>query len=503
MRTSRTAIAALASTAALLGASACSAGSSADTSESDDSVSLAFTAEPANLDFTTSDGTAIPQVLMDNVYEGLVRLNQQGEIVPSLAKSWTVSEDRRTYEFKLQDDATFSNGSKFTAQDVKFSIERVQSKAWTISLKSYMDPVDRVEVVSPDTVRVVLSEPSNNWLFNMTTRVGAMFDPSGVSDLATKPVGTGPYELDEWNRGDSIVLRRRDDYWGPAPEMKTVTFNYFQDATSASNALLSEGVDVIANYQALDALAQFRGDDRFEVSEGTTNGEVVLAMNNAAGPLQDIRLRKAVMYAVDRRALLEATSNGMGQLIGSMVPPTDPWYEDLSGAYPHDPQRARQLVNQVDGGPIRLRLRVANLPYAMAAAQVVKSDLAEVGINAVIQPLEFPAAWLQQVFTNHSYDMSIVQHVEPRDIVTFADPKYYWGYDNPKVQRLVAEADSGTREQQIAKMKEVARTLSEDAAANWLYLYPNVHAFNADLEGVPQNQLSESFDVTELSWSSS
>jgi peptide/nickel transport system substrate-binding protein len=494
-------IAGTAAAAALFAVGACSAGSSAETSESASSADLAFTAEPANLDFTTSDGTAIPQVLMDNVYEGLVRLNQQGQIVPALAKSWTVSDDRTTYEFKLQPGVTFSNGAKFTAEDVKFSIERVQSKAWTISLKDYMDPVQRVEVVDPTTVRVVLDQPSNSWLFNMTTRIGAMFDPSGVANLATKPVGTGPYEVAEWNRGDSIVLQRRDDYWGEQPALQTVTFNYFGDATSASNALLSDGVDLIANYQALDALSQFTSDDRFTVTEGTTNGEVVLAMNNASGPMQDIRLRKAVMYAVDRQALLEATSNGKGQLIGSMVPPTDPWYEDLTGAYPHDPARARQLVEQA-GGPVRLRLRVANLPYAMAAAQVVKSDLSEVGINAVIQPLEFPAAWLQQVFTNRSYDMSIVQHVEPRDIVTFADPEYYWGYDNPQVQRLVAQADTGTREQQIAKMKQVARTITEDAAANWLYLYPNVHVHGSDLTGVPRNQLSESFDVTELSWSS-
>lgn len=507
MRGFRTSVTALAAAAVLLGASACSAGSSSDESGQGsgtrDSATLAFTAEPANLDFTTTDGAAIPQVLMDNVYEGLVRLDQQGEVVPALAKSWTVSDDRRTYEFTLQPDVTFSNGEDFTAEDVKFSIERVQSKAWTISLKSYMDPVEKVEVVSPEKVRVVLSEPSNGWLFNMTTRVGAMFDPSGVSDLANKPVGTGPYTMAEWNRGDSIVLQRRDDYWGDEPALKTVTFKYFKDATSASNALLSNGADLIANYQALDALSQFEGDDRFEISEGTTNGEVVLAMNNASGPLADERLRKAVMYAVDRKALLDSTANGKGELIGSMVPPTDPWYEDLTGAYPHDPQKARQLVQQAGGGPVKLRLRVANLPYAVAAAQVVKSDLQDVGINAVIQPLEFPAAWLQQVFTDHDYDMSIIQHVEPRDIVTFADPDYYWGYDNPKVQRLVEQADSGTPQQQVQDMKEVARTITEDAAADWLYLYPNVHVFDAGLTGVPRNQVSESFDVTDLAWSSS
>jgi peptide/nickel transport system substrate-binding protein len=132
----------------------------------------------------------------------------------------------------------------------------------------------------------------------------------------------------------------------------------------------------------------------------------------------------------------------------------------------------------------------------------VKSDLSKIGINAVIEPLEFPAAWLQQVFTDHNYDMSIINHVEPRDIVSFADPSYYWGYDNPKVQRLVAEADSGTQQEQVAKMKEVARTITEDAAADWLYLYPNVHVYASDLQGVPRNQLGESFDVTDLHFAS-
>lgn len=501
MTHSRKLLVAAAGLAALLGASACSAGSESDSSGSKDSASLAFTAEPANLDFTTSDGTAIPQVLMDNVYQGLVRLDQNGEIVPALAKSWSLSDDRKTYEFKLREGVTFSNGAEFTAKDVKFSIERVQSKAWKISLKSYMDPVDRVEVVDPHTVRVVLERPSNNWLFHMTTRVGAMFDPEGVSDLASDPVGTGPYDVAEWNRGESITLKQRDDYWGESPDLSTVTFKYYKDATSAANALKSGGVDLIANYQALDALSQFENNDEFTVSEGTTNSEVVLSMNNADGPLQDARLRKAVMYAVDREALMKSTANGMGELIGSMVPPTDPWYEDLSDAYTHDPQRAKQLVQQA-GGPVKLRLRVPNLPYAVNAAQVVKSDLAEVGITANIQPLEFPAAWLKQVFNNHSYDMSIIQHVEGRDITTFADPGYYWGYDNAKFQRLVKQADRGTEEQQVARMKRAAGMLSEQAVANFLYLYPNVHVFENGLQNVPKNHLSESFDVTGLSWSS-
>ena len=222
---------------------------------------IGFTAEPANLDFTTTDGAAIPEALLVNVYEGLVKIDQTtGEIVPLLAESWAVSDAGRTYDFMLREGVTFSNGEEFTADDVKFSIERVQSDDWTISLKSGMDVVESVEVVSPTHARVVLAEPSNGWLFRMTTRIGAMFDPSGVDDLANQPVGTGPYVLEEWNRGDSLVLTANEKYWGEPPAIETVTLRYFGDPSAANNALLTGDIDVIGTVQAPESLDQFAGD---------------------------------------------------------------------------------------------------------------------------------------------------------------------------------------------------------------------------------------------------
>jgi peptide/nickel transport system substrate-binding protein len=198
----------------LLAAAGCAAGAGgsagATPTDSRKKITIGFSAEPANLDFTRTDGAAIPEALLVNVYEGLVELNQQtGEIEPALAESWTVSPDGLVYDFTLRDGVTFSNGAPFTADDVKFSIERVKSDAWTVSLKSGMSVVSGVEVVSPTHARVTLSQPSNSWLFRMTTRIGAMFDASGVGDLANTPVGTGPYTVSEFRRGDRLVLTRR------------------------------------------------------------------------------------------------------------------------------------------------------------------------------------------------------------------------------------------------------------------------------------------------------
>lgn len=495
-------VAATAAAALLL--AACNAGSGGGTGEgdggdtTDDQLSIGLVAEPANLDFTTTDGAAIPQVLLYNVYEGLVQLNQDGEIEGALAESWEVSEDGRTYTFQLVEDATFSNGEPFTAEDAKFSIERVQSD-WTVSLKAAMDVVDKVEVLSPTELEVTLKQPSNDWLYRMTTRVGAMFDESGVADLATDPVGTGPYDVEKWTRGDSITLARNEDYWGDKSYFQAVTFKYFKDPTALNNALLSGTIDVVGTVQTPESLDQFENNDQYQVIEGTTNGEVVLSFNNGSGPLQNKEVRQAVRHAIDHEALLETCWAGRGELIGSMVPPTDPWYEDLTDLYPHDPEKAKQLLQQSGQADQTLRLRIPTLPYAVSCGTVVKSQLEQAGFKVKLDQLEFPAAWLTTVFTNADYDMSIVAHVEPRDMAAvFGDPDYYTRYGKPELRELLSQADQASPEEQVTLMQDAARMLSEDAAADWLFLLPNLIVAEADVTGLPENAISESFDVTDL-----
>jgi len=483
--------------ALLLAIPGCSAGSSASVAGGESALAVGFTAEPQNFDFTRTDGAAIPQALLYNVYETLVKLDDQARLVPALAESWNVSPDRLVYDFALRPGVAFSNGAPFTAEDVKFSIDRVKTD-WTISLKSTMDVVDRVEVVDPLHARVVLKKPSNAWLFGMASRIGAMFSPTGIGDLANKPIGTGPYVFSQRRRGDSIVLNENPAYWGTRPAYETVYLKYYKDSTSLNNALLSNGIDVISSIVAPDSVPQFETDTRFNVLQGTTNSEVVLAYNNKRPDLADPRVRRALTLAIDRRALLDTAWAGRGKLIGSMVPPTDPWFEDLAGAQPHDPEQAKALLREAGKENLSLRLRIPNLPYAVSSAQVVESELKKVGVDVTIEPLDFPAVWLKQVFTEHDYDLSIVQHVEARDITTFGKPTFYWGYDSPRVKELLATADAGTPEEQAAAMREAAREMNADAAANWLFLFPNVVVAKKKVTGLAQNQVSESFDLTRL-----
>lgn len=499
--------------AAVLLLSACNAGSSApepdgdgsagptgsgeDPPAAEDSLRIGLVAEPGSLDFTTTDAAAIPQALLYNVYETLVKVDQDGEIVPALASEWEVSEDRLTYTFTLAEDVTFSSGEEFTADDVVFSLERVQTD-WTISLAAQMDVVESVEATSDTEVVVTLSEPSNAFLYSLTTRVGAMFDENGVSDLASSPVGTGPYLFGQWQRGTSITLERNGDYWGEEPYFDAVTLVYFRDASALNNALLTEDIQVIGTVQAPESLAEFESAD-YQIIEGTTNGEVVLSFNNGQPPFDDLRVRQAARHAIDHPTLLDTCWSGRGELIGSMVPPTDPWYEDRTGDYPFDLDRARELLAEAGAEGVEVRLRVPTLPYAVVCGTVVESMLEEAGFAVTVDELEFPAAWLETVFTNADYEMSIVSHVEPRDLgAVFGNPDYYTRYGTEELQTLLAVADAGTTEEQVARMQEAAALVSQDAAADFLFVLPNLIVAEPDITGLPQNAISESFELALL-----
>ena len=453
--------------------------------------------EPPTLDPTGSDAASIPQALLYNVYETLLKVDGAGRIHGLLARSWQVSPDRRTYRFTLRPDATFAGGGRVTPAAVVASIARVRA-GHNVAAAGQLAVVGSVRAAGPDTVVFVLKRPSNAWLYAMTSTAGIVFDTSATADLASRPAGSGPYALGHWTRGSELVLERNPRYWGAAPAFGSVTFRYFTDPNAMNSAMLSKGLDIISNLQTPQTLPQFADPSRYRVVKGTTNGEVVMALNNSSRALSDVRVRRAISYAVDRAALKRTVWADQGTLIGSMVPPTDPWYQDLSTTYPFDPAKARQLLRQAGyGNGLTLRMRLPAVAYATASGQFVASQLGDVGITVTTDELDFPR-WLDQVFTRADYDISIVAHVEPRDLVRFADPHYYFRYDNPRFSRLVAAADVGTEAQQTVDLRAAARLLSDDAAADWLFLLPNLVVTTSSVHGVPANATTLSFDLSTI-----
>lgn len=481
------------------GSSDTSSTASAEPAPSDGSIALGLVLEPQSLDFTTTDGAAIPQLLLGNVYETLVNQAQDGSIVPGLAESWTVSDDGKTYTFVIRQDVTFSDGTPFTAADAAFSIDQVKT-AWTVGVARVMDIVTSATATSPTELVVTLANPDALWLFKMTTRIGAMFSKDHAGDLATAAIGTGPYTVGEWVHGDSITLNRNDGYWGTPPAEKTVVFKYYKDATAMNNALLTGDIQVITTVQAPQALTQFEGDNRFQIINGTTNGKVMMTINNAAPALSDLRVRQAINYALDKKAILQGAWAGYGTVIGSHEVPTDPWFVDLADRYPHDVAKAKELLAAAGKSDLHLRLAVPPVPYAAAAAPIIVSQLAEAGITVEASDITFDN-WVAKIFSApYDYDLTIINHVEQYDITTVfsGKPDYYTQYTNPKVTELETEGLAADQDTFIKDFREVVTTIADDAAAAWLWAFPNLMVADANVEGLPENAIGESLNVSTL-----
>lgn len=476
---------------------ACSPGS---TEPQDRQLVVGASASPNSMDPSTSDAAAIPQVLLYNVYETLLKIDGEGKLQPLLANEWVMTPDAKTYTFELRPQARFASGSPVTADAVVNSINRIVTDPAVLPvLKQQMAPIESMRAVDENTVEFVLKQPSHNWLYSMAQTAGIIYDPSALAMLTTRPAGSGPFVFEQWTQGDSVVLKRNENYWGTPTKLAGVTFKYFTDANAMNAAMLAGQLDVVSNVAAPHALDQFN-DPRFTILEGVTSGEIVLGFNHQTPALQNLKVRLAIIHAIDRKGLRDSVWAGKGPLIGSMVPPTDPWYEDLSNEIPYDPAKARELLAESGVGPVSLRLRIPTLPYAPGAATYITSQLAEVGIQVTVDELEFPATWIQQVMVESNYDMTIVAHVETRDIALFADPNYYWHYNNPEFQSLIAEADAApTDTEQIALMKQAAKILADDGAADFLWLLPQLVVTKADVAGVAKNATSLSFDMTSVS----
>ncbi|OFT58652.1 peptide ABC transporter substrate-binding protein [Corynebacterium sp. HMSC05H05] len=444
---------------------------------------MAASGAPAGLDFTTTGGAAAPQALVGNVYETLVRIDASGTPVPHLAER--VERDGGVFTFHLRDGVTFADGTPFTADDAAFSIHYVQNE-WTNGLKAQMNPVTHVEVVDERTLRVTVEggdAAEDAWLWSMGTLTGAMMTPAGVDKLATAPLGTGPYTVKRFDVGEAIEFDAREDYWG-GDVAHDGLIRYFDDPVSAVNALRVGDADLVWGMQAPQLIDTLPEDIRVEV--GTTNGEVLLSMNNTRAPFDDPDVRRAVAYAVDRAAVNEVVYNGLGtDTGGAPVPPTDPWYPGRD-FYPFDPDKARELLA---GRTPDITITVPNRPYAQEASELIYSQLRDVGFRVRLETVEFPAVWLNQVLKGHDYQASLVSHVEPRDVpMLFGNPEYYLGYDNAVVRERIAAGDMAGAVEQIM----------DDAAALTLTNAPNIVLYAPGVSGLDPNVVTDSLPLNEV-----
>ncbi|MBN9308867.1 ABC transporter substrate-binding protein [Devosia sp.] len=447
--------------------------------------------EPQNLDNTAGAGQGINEAFNGNVYEALFQLTDAGTVVPQLVESYSASDDGLTYTFKLKPGVTFHSGDPLTAADVKYSIERVTAETSKSSRKKSLSSITGIETPDDQTVVITLSARSISLPYNLSY-VWIVNDKA--TDITATEDGTGPYTLGEWRRGSALALARFDKYWGTAPTNGEVVYTYFTDATALNNALLTNAVDVITSVQSPDSLAQFQGNPAYTVSNGASTTKELLAWNDRVAPFDNVKVRKALARATDKKKLLNAIWGDYGTLIGSFVPPTDPWYVDLTGVDPYDVEGAKALLAEA-GYPNGFEFTLDTPDYDPhpIVAQFLQAEYAKVGVKVNINIIT-ANEWYEKIYKAHDFQATLQEHVNHRDIVFYGNPDFYWGYNNPDVVKLIADAESATSEaDQVAKLTEANKLIAEDAASNLLYLYPQIVVSAANVTGYPVNGLNSQF----------
>jgi peptide/nickel transport system substrate-binding protein len=464
-------------------------------------VNVAMQLEPPILDPTAGAAQAINSVVYSNIFEGLTRFAPDGSIIPGLAERWDISADGLVYTFHLRPGVTFHDGAPFTAEDVKFSLDRARAADSVNPQKGLFTNIADVTVVDPLTVQVTLNAPTGALLFNLAWGAAVIVSPASIGQAATNPVGTGAFVFRNWVQGDRIEIARNPSYWGAAPALESATFRFISDPTAAFAAVMAEDVDVFVGFPAPENLPQFEADPRFQVIVGSTEGETILAMNNSREPFNNPLVRAAVAHAIDRQAIIDGAMFGQGTPIGTHFAPHHPDYVDLTALSPHDPARARALLAEAglpDGFTTTLMLPPPS--YARRGGEIIAAQLREVGITAEIQNQEW-AQWLETTFRGADYGLTIVSHTEPMDIGIYANPNYYFRYDNPELQALFQTLDRTVDPaERTALLQQAQRIIAEDHVNAFLFQLAVPTVARAGIQGLWQNQPTASIDLTGVSW---
>jgi ABC-type dipeptide/oligopeptide/nickel transport system permease component/ABC-type transport system substrate-binding protein len=463
----------------------------------EDTLTIGLQLEPPVLDPTASPAAAISEVTAGNLFESLVRFDADGEAVACLADRWQISDDGLDYVFHLRSGVRFHDGSPFDARIAKFSLDRARDPNSSNPQKARLSAVREISVIDAQTLRMRLSRRSGSLLQSLAWTAFAMVSPTTVGQNAVHPVGTGPFKFGAWRRGDAIELIRNDDYWGERAPLARAVFKFISEPAAAYAALMAGDVQAFPNYPAPESLAQFKADPRFSVYVGSTEGETILALNNRKAPFNDVRVRRAVSYAVDRAAIIDGAMYGYGIPIGSHFPPRSPAAVDLTGLYRHSPAEAMTLLARAGyANGFSVTLKLPPPAYARRGGEIIAAQLAAVGIKARIENIEW-AQWLDQVFSRHDFDMTVIQHAEPMDYDIYGRDDYYFGYRSDEVKSLLAQLEdqiaAADRKRTLAAIQ---RRIAGDAVNTFLFQYPKLSVYDRHLAALG---LENPLNATDLS----
>ena len=456
-------------------------------------------AEPPGLDPTANTAAAIDRVVYANIFEGLVKVDSNGGFLPGLANGWQVSADGRVYTFNLRKGVVFHNGEAFDSNVAKWNLERAAVPENGNPHPDYFNGIETIETPDSHTLVIRLKTVDALFIAHMAEGDAVMLPMAGHAEARSTPIGTGPFKFVKWVRGDRVEMARFDGYWNPfLPYLDRVTFRFISDPAAQIAALKAGDIDVIGSVAAPESAMMLEKDSRFKVYAGTTTGEMIMSTNNRAAPFDNRLVRRAMAHAIDRQAVVELVMFGYGTPIGSHWSPSTPYYKDLTGLFPYDPDKARTLLAAAgypDGFSATLKLP-AIYSYSKRAGEVIADMLSQVGIDLTIEIVEW-GQWIDRIFKKKEYQLTMIGHVEAWDIGIYARPDYYFQYDSQPFRDAYARALEAPDEKEKAKwFGRCQQIIAEDAVNGFLFSLPSLPVMKSDVMGWWENYPTIALDCT-------
>ena len=427
--------------------------------------------------------------VMFNVFEGLMKPTPDGDLTPAIAERYEVSEDRMTYTFHLREGVQFHNGETVTAEDVVYSIQRCAAATETgiVQVEAF-SVIQAIETPDDKTVAITISEASNEFISYLTTAIL----PADYDKQDTDPVGTGPFKFVSRTAQDSVVLEKFDGYWGTPAQLDKVTLKIMENADSLMMSLQSGAIDLCAHLTSTQ-VAQLEKD--FNVAEGTMNLVQAMYLNNAVAPFDDVRVRQALCYAVDKQEIIDLAFDGYGSPIGSsMYPAFGKYFDDsLTNYYTRDVEKAKALLAEAgypDGFDMTITVPSNYKPH-MDTAEVLVQQLAQIGINAAIEPIEWES-WVSDVYAGRQFQSTVVgvdaSTMTARALLerfTSDYGKNFINYNNAEYDALFQQTLTAYDDaEQTAIYKQMLANLTENAANVYIQDLADLVAVRKGVEGV-------------------
>jgi peptide/nickel transport system substrate-binding protein len=324
------------------------------------------------------------------------------KLVPMLATSWTVSTDGLTYTFKLRQGVKFQDGTDFNAEAVKFNVERWLDPNVRAPNRYYFTDIDltKIETPDPSTIVLHLKQPSPTLLGRIAAGSAHILSPTAVKKIGNDKIplgpvdaGTGPYRFKEWVHGDHITLVKNPNYWGRKPYFDEVTFRVVPNAGTRETMLRAGDIQMAFEPPAPD-VPGLRKDPNLKVVEGPSDRDIFVGLNNQYGPLKDVKVRQALNFAVNKKALISSILFGLGTILESPTTPFLFGYTKVqSGGWPFNPVKAKQLLAEAgfpNGFSVTFHSPTGRYIQDYQVAQGIAAQLANVGIKATLSTSDWP-----------------------------------------------------------------------------------------------------------------